>query len=478
MRGFLFRVILVLVIVFLVSGLSEPLTARAQTNRLFYTVQDGDTLDSIAQAFRSSTYRIRYINYLSDADFIYPGQRLILPGFDDVQGEVIRVSMPYGQSLDYYFGSLRQSSVLLNRLNFITNPDQIWGGQPLYILQSDAPLVKEIRITGSLTDLELAVHQDAVKWKIAEFNELSTPLGLVPNTALWLPDAAQVEGVETQPQPAYTISPPFLYQGKTEEIFAPSPPEGAKITGELSFMINDSLGQSSAYTPATFPLHFFPADDGHLVALQGVHRFSKPGLAGFTLTTTYADGTTFSQQQNLLVKNQDYGLDVPLVVEPDFIDPAVTVPEWELIKTVIEDAPPEKLWAFGLRSPSPTPEIWISSYGRVRSYNDSEYIYFHSGIDYPGNTNTPVFAAAAGEVVFAQNVDVRGGATIISHGRGVYTGYWHQSQINVNVGDHVEAGQTIGMVGAEGRVTGAHLHLEVIVGGVQVDPTEWLEGMY
>ncbi len=81
-------------------------------------------------------------------------------------------------------------------------------------------------------------------------------------------------------------------------------------------------------------------------------------------------------------------------------------------------------------------------------------------------------------MVFAQIVDGRGGATIISHGRGVYTGYWHQSQINVNVGDQVEAGQTIGMVGAEGRVTGAHLHLEVIVGGVQVDPTEWLEGMY
>ncbi len=478
MRRILLRALLVFVMVFLVSGLSEPLTARAQTNRLYYTVLDGDTLDSIAQAFHTSTYRIRYINYLSDADFIYPGQSLILPGFDDVQGEVTRVAMPYGQSLNNFFGSLRQSSALLNRLNYITNPDQIWGGQSLYILQSDTPQVKEIRVAGSQTGLELAVKQDALKWKLAEYNGLANLLDLVPNTALWLPDAAQMEGVDSQTQPGYSITPAFLYQGKTEELFAPAPPEGASLSGELSLMVNDSLGQSSAYTAATFPLHFFPTEDGRMVALQGIHRFTKPGLAGYILTTTYADGTTFSQQQSLLVKNQEYGMDVPLVVEPDFIDPVVTVSEWELIKTVVQDAPPEKMWTFGLQSPSPTPEIWISSYGRVRSYNDSEYIYFHSGIDYPGNTNTPVFAAAAGEVVFAQKVDVRGGATIISHGRGVYTGYWHQSQISVKVGDRVEAGQTIGMVGAEGRVTGAHLHLEVIVGGVQVDPTEWLEGMY
>ena len=67
---------------------------------------------------------------------------------------------------------------------------------------------------------------------------------------------------------------------------------------------------------------------------------------------------------------------------------------------------------------------------------------------------------------------------MIDHGWGVYTGYLHQSEIMVKVGDHVEAGQVIGLVGGTGRVTGPHLHWEVWVGGVQVDPLEWLEKIF
>jgi len=64
---------------------------------------------------------------------------------------------------------------------------------------------------------------------------------------------------------------------------------------------------------------------------------------------------------------------------------------------------------------------------------------------------------------------------VIDHGWGVYSAYAHQSEILVNEGDWVEAGQLIGRVGSTGRVTGPHLHWEVIVGGVQVDPMQWLE---
>ncbi len=64
---------------------------------------------------------------------------------------------------------------------------------------------------------------------------------------------------------------------------------------------------------------------------------------------------------------------------------------------------------------------------------------------------------------------------MIDHGWGIYSGYMHQSEILVEEGEQVEAGQLIGLVGGTGRVTGSHLHLEVWVGGVQVDPMEWLE---
>jgi murein DD-endopeptidase MepM/ murein hydrolase activator NlpD len=77
--------------------------------------------------------------------------------------------------------------------------------------------------------------------------------------------------------------------------------------------------------------------------------------------------------------------------------------------------------------------------------------------------------------VFAGPLTVRGNATYIDHGWGVYTGYAHQSEILVKPGDLVETGQTIGMVGATGRVTGPHLHWEIWVGGVPVQPLEWTE---
>jgi murein DD-endopeptidase MepM/ murein hydrolase activator NlpD len=54
----------------------------------------------------------------------------------------------------------------------------------------------------------------------------------------------------------------------------------------------------------------------------------------------------------------------------------------------------------------------------------------------------------------------------------------HQSELKVQVGDRVEEGQIIGLVGGTGRVEGPHLHWEVWVGGVQVDPLEWLEASF
>jgi murein DD-endopeptidase MepM/ murein hydrolase activator NlpD len=64
---------------------------------------------------------------------------------------------------------------------------------------------------------------------------------------------------------------------------------------------------------------------------------------------------------------------------------------------------------------------------------------------------------------------------MIDHGWGVYSAYMHQSEILVKEGEYVEAGQLIGRIGGTGRVTGSHLHLEILVGGVQVDPMDWLQ---
>lgn len=98
----------------------------------------------------------------------------------------------------------------------------------------------------------------------------------------------------------------------------------------------------------------------------------------------------------------------------------------------------------------------------------------HDGIDYGAPQGMPIRTAAAGTVVAA---GVRGGygnATIVDHGGGVATLYGHQSEMYVAAGTAVRGGQVIGAVGSTGFSTGPHLHFEVRVKGVPVDPLLYL----
>jgi murein DD-endopeptidase MepM/ murein hydrolase activator NlpD len=159
------------------------------------------------------------------------------------------------------------------------------------------------------------------------------------------------------------------------------------------------------------------------------------------------------------------------------IDPAITKPEDELWGSLGVTATPEKLWEGAFHSPVPNifEDCWTSFFGTRRSYNGSPYNYFHTGLDLCGGVGTEIFAPASGKVIFAGPLTVRGNATVIDHGWGVFSAYDHQSEIFVSPGEYVEPGQLIGLGGATGRVTGPHLHWEVWAGGVQVDPMDWLE---
>jgi murein DD-endopeptidase MepM/ murein hydrolase activator NlpD len=116
-----------------------------------------------------------------------------------------------------------------------------------------------------------------------------------------------------------------------------------------------------------------------------------------------------------------------------------------------------------------------SAFGTARLYEGAEdFSRFHSGVDFGGPAGKPIYAPAAGVIVDTGFLDVRGLITIIDHGSGVYSGFWHQSSVSVEPGDFVEAGQLIGTVGNSGLSTAAHLHWELWVNGVQVDPLQWV----
>jgi murein DD-endopeptidase MepM/ murein hydrolase activator NlpD len=103
---------------------------------------------------------------------------------------------------------------------------------------------------------------------------------------------------------------------------------------------------------------------------------------------------------------------------------------------------------------------------------------FHSGIDIDAPTGTPIRAAADGDVTEAAMNAGYGREIILDHGHDVVTLYGHLSAIAVVVGQHVIRGQVIGYVGQSGRATGPHLHYEVRVHKVPVNPHKYLRTTY
>ena len=94
----------------------------------------------------------------------------------------------------------------------------------------------------------------------------------------------------------------------------------------------------------------------------------------------------------------------------------------------------------------------------------------HMGLDLAAPVGTPVFACGDGKIVFADTRIITGNTIIIEHLPGVFSLYYHMDELNVEYEEIVESGQQIGKVGATGLVTGAHLHWEIRVGAVPVDP--------
>jgi murein DD-endopeptidase MepM/ murein hydrolase activator NlpD len=95
---------------------------------------------------------------------------------------------------------------------------------------------------------------------------------------------------------------------------------------------------------------------------------------------------------------------------------------------------------------------------------------FHTGIDFPAPSGTPVRAAGPGCVTFAGIDDGYGLLVVVAHAAGVTTWYAHLSRIDVRPRACVPVGAQIGAVGSTGHATGPHLHFEVRVGGAATDP--------
>lgn len=428
-----------------------------------YIVESGDTLWGIALRFGVSLDALAEKNGISDPSQLSIGSRLVIPGLEGLQGVLGTTTVSLGDNL----ASLSQQNgiavELLARLNHYTSPQQVYAGSTLILpqdkLAADAQSGSRLAIGSGQSWLELAVQQRSNPWTLLSASQLPGSWAALPGQVFFNP-AGQDDGPGGFPPAIQALSAnlPFV-QGETLAVRLHAP--------TVSTIHGTFLGR---------PLNFLEAGGGNWVALQGMHAMTEPGLYPLVLGGQLEDGSEFAFNQQVYVRDGGYPFDPVLVVDAETIDLAVTVPEDEQWRSLTAPVTPDKYWSGVLVSPVPDylSECYPSQFGHRRSYNGSDYRYFHTGLDFCGQTGVDIYAAAAGEVVFADFLTVRGNATIIDHGWGVYTAYAHQSTILVSAGDWIEAGALIGKVGATGRVTGPHLHFEVIAGGIQVDPMQWL----
>ena len=114
-----------------------------------------------------------------------------------------------------------------------------------------------------------------------------------------------------------------------------------------------------------------------------------------------------------------------------------------------------------------------TEFGATRYHND-ELANRHNGIDIAAPAGKDIEAAAAGQVRLARDLLSTGRTVIIDHGWDVFSSYLHMVEIEVEQGDSVNKGDTIGYVGESGFATGPHLHWSVSIGRTFVDPREFM----
>ena len=135
----------------------------------------------------------------------------------------------------------------------------------------------------------------------------------------------------------------------------------------------------------------------------------------------------------------------------------------------------DALGKMAIPSRSPIDKLLLSSSFGMRRHPITKRFARHAGIDIPAPHGTPIYAAADGVVARAKQLGSYGNLVEIEHGNAIQTRYGHMSALNVTSGQWVRKGDVVGFVGSTGRSTGNHLHYEVRISGVAVDPMPFVQ---
>jgi len=471
------KVFVALTIVLLVWSSAAPAWAQAgdppsQGSTSVHIVQRGETLFSIARRYGLTPEAIAHANGIPDPRQIYVGQRLFIPGGqEDTSATPLTPHIVQaGDTLVSIARRYHTSWQTLVQINSLLAPNVVHAGQIIQVpaavsiageetsaqLPTEGGAVYIVRPDDTL--LHIALRHDVSPWTLAATSRVGNPALLYPGQELLIPGdgpgplPAPFVAVEAQPLP--------VAQGSTLVV--------AVRTTEPVALEGGVFGQG---------LHF--AEEEHVYyGLAGVHVFTEPGLYELELTAVDGQGERTRITTGVLVEAGRFSyerIDVP-ASRTGLLDPSTYARDRERFDAVRSTFTAERFWTAPFQRPCGGS---ISAYfGSHRSYNGGPYTSYHSGVDFRAPQGTPVHAAAGGTVVLAEPTGLWGNAIVIDHGWGVLTGYGHLSAIDVQVGQQVRQGDSIGKVGNTGLSTGSHLHWEMWVGGNSVNGLEWLETAY
>lgn len=456
-------IVLPLLILISLTLATTPASAstHAQEGNAVYIVQAGDTLSSIAVQFGVDPDEIQSANGIADANTLDIDQRLIIPGLDGVSGVLTTEVIPFGASMAAIAREYQIKPQTLIQLNKITSPSEAIAGVEFIIAVDETkdPLVPIKMVSQNQTTLEAAILNGNSPWLLSAENQLNGSWDLLPGDMLYAQGEEETAAQQAFSAAAITINPLPVLQGETLEIGV-SGPQGTTYTGSFN-------GE---------PLTFFSDNGSRFYSFHGIHALAETGVFPLSVTATDSDGQSQTFEQLVLLADVAYGQEYVYVTEGLGQDEIAY--EENFLGGALANPSAERLWDSPFHYPVDDPCLG-SYFGPDRTYNDGKLYYYHTGLDFTVCApNLNIYAPAAGRVIIAEELPVKGNAIFIDHGWGVYSGYAHLSTFNVQVGDFVQPGDILGQIGNTGRSAGPHLHFEINIGSTPVNPLTWLEEEY
>ncbi len=440
------------------TNLGSVFASSLQQEGPTYIVQSGDTLSSIAVQFGVDADELQSINQMSDPNALDIGQQLIIPGLEGIDGVLTSQTIAFGDSLRTLTRTYQINQVDLMTLNRLSSPSEVIAGAKFIIPINEMqdPLAPAVGMPQDLTLIETAIHLGTSPWTLQKDNQLSGSWDTIPGEILFtkLEFELITDKLATIDQP--NVFPLPLIQGETTEISV-STNGDKQITGKL--------GEEE--------LEFFTEDDITYTSYYGVHALAEVGLLTLQVTTTDTNGNTITYAQLVRITSGGYGNEW-VTVEDEYLDRDAIAAEDAYVVEIFENTSSTKYWDGPFLYP--VDQYCVNStFGQRRDYNNGAYFFYHTGMDFGVCApNLNIYAPAAGRVVMAEPLTIKGNAILIDHGWGVFSGYWHLSEFKVELGDFVEPGQLIGLIGNTGRSAGPHLHFEIDIHGTPVNPQTWL----